>query len=57
MKTSAESRSRVSGNLTPKSSIAGNGRAPTARAAASPANGPLDADLLRKMDAWWRAAN
>jgi xylulose-5-phosphate/fructose-6-phosphate phosphoketolase len=56
-KTLAKSSSRVSGNLTPKSCIAGNGPAPTARAAASPANGPLDADLLRKTDAWWRAAN
>ena len=27
------------------------------RSAPSTANGPLDADLLRKMDAWWRAAN
>ncbi len=27
------------------------------RSAPSIANGPLDADLLRKIDAWWRAAN
>ena len=27
------------------------------RSAPSTANGPLDADLLRKIDAWWRAAN
>jgi xylulose-5-phosphate/fructose-6-phosphate phosphoketolase len=30
---------------------------PAAQPAAAPAKGPLDADLLRKMDAWWRAAN
>ena len=28
-----------------------------ARRTTSPVNGPLDAGLLRKMDAWWRAAN
>jgi len=27
------------------------------RSAPSTANGPLDAVLLRKIDAWWRAAN
>src|SRR3974390_3845817 len=31
---------------------------PTAgRRTATTAEGPLDAELLRKMDAWWRAAN
>src|SRR5262245_32686553 len=27
------------------------------RRAATPVKGPLNADLLRKIDAWWRAAN
>jgi hypothetical protein len=27
------------------------------KSASKSSNGPLDADLLRKMDAWWRAAN
>ena len=30
---------------------------PASRRAAAAVNGPLDANLLRKMDAWWRAAN
>jgi xylulose-5-phosphate/fructose-6-phosphate phosphoketolase len=30
---------------------------PDTRSAPSTANGPLDAVLLRKIDAWWRAAN
>ena len=30
---------------------------PNTSSAPSTAKGPLDADLLRKMDAWWRAAN
>ena len=29
----------------------------TPRRTPTPKGGPLDADLLRKMDAWWRAAN
>ena len=29
----------------------------TPRRAPTPGSTPLDADLLRKMDAWWRAAN
>jgi len=29
----------------------------TPRRTLTPMDGPLDADLLRKMDAWWRAAN
>ena len=48
-KTSTTSRRRI-GGLAPVK-LAATSRAPTA------ANGPLDTDLLRKMDAWWRAAN
>ena len=49
MKTLTKSRSRIGSTpiikLTPP------------RREARSTNGPLDADLLRKMDAWWRAAN
>lgn len=57
MKTFGKARSRVRAPAMPKSINAGNGPAQTDRAAASPADGALDADLHRKMDAWWRAAN
>src|SRR5262245_39852539 len=52
-----KSRSRISGSDMKKlgSSRAASGQA--ARTTSAPATGPLDADLLKKMDAWWRAAN
>jgi xylulose-5-phosphate/fructose-6-phosphate phosphoketolase len=30
---------------------------PRSEVGPAPSNGPLDDDLLTKMDAWWRAAN
>ena len=49
MKTLTKSRSQVAGSAM---------KHPTsARSAPTPVDGPLDADLLRKTDAWWRAAN
>ena len=35
----------------------GAGSAPKTTSGAGAASGPLDAELLRKMNAWWRAAN
>jgi xylulose-5-phosphate/fructose-6-phosphate phosphoketolase len=48
-KTLTKSRRRNSGSEMTKLSAA--------RRTAASANGPLDVDLLRKLDAWWRAAN
>src|SRR6185295_6030676 len=48
-KTLAKSRRRISTAATAKLSAT--------RRTPAPADGPLDANLLRKIDAWWRAAN
>ena len=48
-KNIAKPRRRISGTALKQST--------SARRASAPTTGPLDADLLRKMDAWWRAAN
>src|SRR4026209_1389807 len=56
-KTITQSRRRISGSAMKKFSSARSAPAPATRTASAPANDPLDADLLRKIDAWWRAAN
>src|SRR6185503_6246080 len=56
-KTLTKSRSRLSGPAMKKFTSARILPAQTTRPATGPANGPLDTQLLRKMDAWWRAAN
>ena len=48
-KTLTKSRRRLSGAAMTK--------LPASRPVVAAVNGPLDTDLLRKMDAWWRAAN
>src|SRR5262245_20529543 len=48
-KTLSKSRRRISDG--------GLARLTTTRRVSSPVAGPLDADSLRKIDAWWRAAN
>jgi xylulose-5-phosphate/fructose-6-phosphate phosphoketolase len=58
MKSLAKSSRRISGAATKKSADLENATAALARAATKTGgSGPLDAGLLRKMDAWWRAAN
>src|SRR4026207_308471 len=56
-KTLTKSGRRLSGSAMKKFGSARRVPAQAARTAPAPAKGPLDADLLRKMDAWWRAAN
>ncbi len=57
MKTLPKSHSRIGGVATKKHSCAQGVPASASRAATTQANGRLDEGLLRKMDAWWRAAN
>jgi hypothetical protein len=58
MKSLAKSSRRISGAATKKSADLENATAALARAATkATGSGPLEAGLLRKMDAWWRAAN
>src|SRR4051812_44809290 len=56
MKTLPRSRRRISTDAMKKFNGAKTSRA-NAASAESPAKGPLDAEMLRKMHAWWRAAN
>src|SRR6185503_10118388 len=56
-KTSTKSRSRISDTTMQKFSGAKSAPEPVTPTAKAHANGSLDADLLRKIDAWWRAAN
>src|SRR5882672_6743659 len=48
-KTLTKTRHRINGEAKAKLTAT--------RRAATPVDGPLDIDLLRKIDAWWRAAN
>jgi xylulose-5-phosphate/fructose-6-phosphate phosphoketolase len=52
-----KSRRRITGSAMKKFTMAQNTRAQKARAATERVTGPLDAEELRKLDAWWRAAN
>jgi xylulose-5-phosphate/fructose-6-phosphate phosphoketolase len=56
-KTITKPRGRLSRSAMKKFSSARSVPAQATRTAPASAKGPLDADLLRKMDAWWRAAN
>src|SRR5262245_64104437 len=56
-KTHPKSHSRISGSAMKKFSNAIGAPARIARTTKTHVDGPLDAGLLRKMDAWWRAAN
>jgi xylulose-5-phosphate/fructose-6-phosphate phosphoketolase len=56
-KSLTKSRRRISGPTLKKFSLTPGRRTRSARAETAPVDGPLDSDLLRRMDAWWRAAN
>ena len=52
-----KSHSRITRSAIKKLSSSRGIPAQASRTTTAHLNGPLDADLLRKMDAWWRAAN
>jgi xylulose-5-phosphate/fructose-6-phosphate phosphoketolase len=56
-KNPMKSHGRISSSAMKKFSRARIAPARVTPTAKAQANGPLDAGLLRKMDAWWRAAN
>ena len=56
-KTATKSRSRISDITMQKFSGAKSGPEGATPTAKDPVGGALDAGLLRKIDAWWRAAN
>jgi xylulose-5-phosphate/fructose-6-phosphate phosphoketolase len=56
-KIPTQSRSRISGSAMKKFSTARSAPARVTPTSKAHVNGPLDAGLLRKIDAWWRAAN
>src|SRR5215469_14483278 len=57
MKHSVKSKSRISHEVMSNFTTSQKQKETETKKDSAPVKGPLSADQLRKMDAWWRAAN